>query len=237
MDEKDIVTAFRWPNAKSEASKQERRELFKNDGFLEHIEQLVIEGQTWAPVLGSTRRVEPIDKVQEWIRQQFIQKELIEKSIGKRIQVSLKVEDFPLADQSCTITTSRKQVYLLNTKELLLNALRSCFLQRSYKELETVLKGNLAVCLFKVDTITSAFREDPYTGQIATYNIVFCRDMDNTKSRYFIVYYPHQLFSQFFNTEGTPRDCKHVKALRHLCDIIITASGVIIEPSKWEIID
>jgi hypothetical protein len=235
VKEQEIIDDFRWRYARDLTETPKNNRLFKSDPLLNEIEKMVKEKHAWTPVIGGTKRTESLRDIEKWVSEQMEHKSLVEAAKNRIITVTIRSDEFPTENGECVVTTSSKQIYLIDSSSYLINACEKLFPNLKGK-IEPFLKAELPVCLFKVDSITSNFREDPYTGQIALYGHIFCRGLDGSKSRIFVVYYPHQLYSQFYDRRGKESNNKHIKALNQLADLVITAKGILLNPSNWEII-
>ena len=94
--------------------------------------------------------------------------------------------------------------------------------------------------LFKIDSLESggrAFSGDPFTGQVAAYSKIFCYNLENNKERTFIIYYSHQLYSQFFTASGTIKQNKGTKVIEKNVDLLITNNGIVLDPKKWKVLN
>jgi hypothetical protein len=230
---------FNWPSTEECKNiikkKLPTHNLFKFDPFLKELENLVSLGKAWSPVQGGTRRKEKEKDIENWIREQFDYNKKINECFNIQFSPSLKLDIFPKSSkEERTITTSVKQVYLIDKIDDFLIAYEKAFKKKFPKKLIT-LNSSLPICLFKIDTVTSNLRLDPFTGQVVGYAITFCRDLNGDKARNFVIYYPHQLYSQFFSTNCKPKMNKLIESFNSFADLVITHKGIIINPKDWSV--
>jgi hypothetical protein len=230
-------TKFNWPSTEECKNiikkKPPTHHLFKFDPFLKELENLVSLGKAWSPVQGGTRRKEKESDIEKWIKEQFAYYKKINHCFNIQFSPSLKLDDFPKSSkEERTITTSVKQVYLIDEFNDFLIAYKKAF-NKNFPKKVMASHLKLPICLFKIDTVTSNLRLDPFTGQVVGYAITFCRDLNGNKIRNFVIYYPHQLYTQFYSTNCKPKMNKLIESLNFFTDLLITREGIIINPSDW----
>lgn len=241
MKPDEINTAFLWPKATALPVQRYAQPLYKGDSFLASIENLISLRRAWAPIGGSTRRVESSDKLSVWIAAQLNHKHRVDARLGLSIPVTMRVEDFPqdatrVANR--TISTARNIAYLIDSSSDFMAVYAGAF-QMSANRVANILDNSLGVFLYVCNSIESggrAFSGDPFTGQAAAYSRIFAHDLFGQRVLNFVAYYPHQLYSQCFTQAGTIPRNKGVKMLSSQATLLITCGGVIIEPRQWSVV-
>ncbi|MDG6919649.1 MAG: hypothetical protein JRN62_09500 [Nitrososphaerota archaeon] len=240
MNITEINSQFAWPLASKLKLQASDRSLYKQDDLLEHVEDLVLNWKAWCPTEGATKRVEPEEKITNWIREQMAHQALVARVLRASREVALRTGEFPRADDSTrVITTARSIVYLIDTTSGLIDCLSAGFGKSVASRASSVLDSEIPACLFVSNSIESggrAFSGDPFTGQIAAFSRIMCHDMESAKIRNFVAYYPHQLYSQFFQRNGKIRENKGIKIIESNVDLVITAGGVLLGPRDWGLI-
>lgn len=239
MDESSVRKEFLWPLARDLRRPLAKLDLYKADPLLEQFEDLIGAGFGWRPVKGSTKRVESLAKRTTWLSEQRAHKtDLEEKGLMTR-NVTLNTGSFPTTPNGRrVITTSHSVLFLLDRTQDVLRSLRLAFGNKAERTCEVLMPKELPVLVFVSNSVESggrAFSGDPFTGEVASYSRTFCYDITGTKVRWFLCYYPHQLYSQFFLNNGAKPSNKGVKILQSHADVIITAGGIVIEPKSWRL--
>lgn len=231
-----FVQKFKWPLTKNMESSPVG--LYKYDQFMDRINSLVIKKKAYCPISGGTRRTESSAKIKQWIEEQKTHEKKIKREYYSDINTDLEIAQFPSSDtgnNTKTITTSKTQLFLIDHGTEFIEAYKSSFGKNEF--LRQIIKNN-AILLFEVDSLESggrAFSGDPFTGQIAAFSKVYCYDLENNPERKFVVYYPHQLFTQFFDGSNNIKDNKGIKVISSNVDVIITNNGVILNPKDWKV--
>jgi len=235
IDKEKIIDEFNWPSVKKMETRGIR--VYKKDAFLEEILKLIENKEAACPIVGETRRTEPELKIINWIIDQYKHEKTINKKLKINKQTDLKVQDFPISEtnkDNRTITTSNAQIFLIDDPDKFISSYA-----RTFGNNELLKKINdKPIMLFEIDSITSngrGFSGDPFTGQIAAYGKIFCYDMENNKNKRFVLYYPHQLYSQFYDKNGRIKNNKGIKTISHLVDLVITNNGILIDPYEWRV--
>jgi hypothetical protein len=244
MNSRDLNTVnrtFLWPKTKDLGIIQAGTSLYKQDKFIAELEKLISKQKAWAPVAGSTKRTEPISKLERWIRDQESRKRIVDSQLGFSFNISLNIQSFPTIQgkpSKRTITTSRNIAYLLDASDDFLYILGLAFGEKTRFDAESCLEKELGVFVYITNSIESggrAFKGDPFTGQAAAYSRIFAHDLLGNRVLNFVAYYPHQLYSQFYEQNGKIPNNKGVKMLRSQATLIITSGGILIEPTNWRI--
>jgi len=228
---------FKWPMAKDMPSSAVG--MYKSDKFLVEVNKLVEQKKAACPISGGTRRTELKSRVESWIEEQMDHYNSVSKKPSLKKDVSLDVSQFPKSEtgtDTLTITTSKTQLFLIDSSYDLISCYESVY---GKKEILRRLLGDNPLLLFEVDSLESggrAFSGDPFTGQMAAFSKVYCTDLENNKERKFIIYYPHQLHTQFFSSGGILKDNKGTKVIAGNVDLVITNNGVLINPKDWSVL-
>jgi hypothetical protein len=236
----EAVANFVWPLAKAARQKKDKKALHKPDPLLESMEDLIVKGCAWCPIGGATVRSEPDRKLETWIDNQMSHMDSLRLLLKPSYDISFKLTEFPRSSKGKrVITCSRTIAYLVDSTKDFVECLSSSFGIKTGKQATNLLNPDLALFLYVSNSIESggrAFSGDPFTGQVAAYSKIMCYDLLNAKNRNFVVYYPHQLYSQFFSENGKRPDNKGVKIIQANVDLVITAKGVLLEPEGWSLL-
>ena len=242
MRPEQINTAFLWPKTSELGARQEGKPLFKEDPLLKGLEDLISHKKAWAPILGSTKRTEPSDKLTNWIDAQREKKKLFDRAANISFSADIDLHDFPQIPERTgnrVISTSRNIAYLVDYCSDFLDVLEKSFGIDCRRKAASVLSNELGVFVYVSNSVESggrAFSGDPFTGQAAAYSRIFAHDMLGERVLSFVAYFPHQLYSQFFTqTGGIPKN-KGVKMHTSQSTLIITCGGILIEPRGWKVI-
>lgn len=242
MNINDINIDFIWPTAAELKEYQTGNALYKHDSLLTGAEFLITEGKAWAPISGSTKRVEPVEKLSTWLDEQMVKKAICDRATGVTYNVSLTIDQFPdTADVSVkkVIATSKNIAYLIDHCDDFLKILQTGFGLETCQKAKSILDPALGVFLYVTNSVESggrAFSGDPFTGQAAAYSRIFAFDLLGNRVLNFVAYYPHQLYSQLYGRGCEIPKNKGVRMLRSQATLIITAGGVMVEPKSWRII-
>jgi len=230
---------FEWPLAREITHESHQKALYKPDSFLQSVENLVERRLAWCPIKGGTRRSEPSSQLEKWIEIQMAHLRIVHQRLHGP-DVRLRLSDFPVDKKGKrTITTSRTVLYLVDSTSDLKECLKPSSFTDRVADFSAILDVSLPALLFVTNSIESggrAFSGDPFTGEVAAYSHVFCHDLANVKVRNFLVYYPHQLYSQFFTAQGQKPANKGVMVIQANVDLLVTSCGVLIDPKKWSVI-
>lgn len=239
MKSEEVLAAFSWPTA-TEIGHGRAQGLHKHDALLARVEQLVEGGEAWAPINGSTKRCETELKLTQWIGAQNARKLQFDGREGRVRPASLELSQFPESEPGKrVITTARNIAYLIDSSSAFLGAVRGAFGDVAFEAAAQQLDPDIGVFLYVTNSIESggrAFSGDPFTGQAAAYSWIFARDFVGNSARNFVGYYPHQLYSQFFTAAGGKPSNKGVNMLSANAKLIITCSGVMLEPISWKLV-
>ena len=236
MDEKEIIENFKWVLKDFETNKVG---LYKYDKFLENINTLIPD-KAVCPISGGTRRTESEPKIKEWVKNQLKHEKNVKKYFNIKRKISISINDFPVSNTGSytrTITTSKTQLFLINDSKDFMHCYENAF-GKNDKIAKFIENKN--IFLFEVDSLESggrAFSGDPFTGQITAFSKIYCTDMKNNSDKKFVIYYPHQLYSQFFDRYGKIKNSKGLKIITKLVDLIITNNGITIDAKTWNIVD
>jgi hypothetical protein len=240
MTKENILSEFVWPLAKNLTLPLQGQQLYKSDSLLHCIESLVDRRRAWAPIVGGTKRTEPESKLRTWLTEQTRNMHLVERSNRWNRNVSIEMDEFPeVSTNKRIIGTAKSILYLIDSTIDLLGCIRSSFGEQAKAKANEILDVSLPALLFISNSVESggrAFGGDPFTGQVAAFSRIFCADLLGNKERNFVAYYPHQLYTQFFNANGRKVDNKGANVLQNLADLIITAKGILIKPSEWRVL-
>jgi hypothetical protein len=240
MKPEDIVNAFRWPESNQIPLKEGR--LYKHDPLLAQLENLIPRHKAWAPIIGSTKRTEPEDKLNNWLVEQNQKKLTVLESLNIQYSKGITLDEFPHDPEKPTkriITTSTNIAYIIDKTIDFLNSFKIAFGKNGYECARKILcRDDIGVFVYVTNSVESggrAFSGDPFTGQAAAYSRIFAHDLLGEQDLYFVAYYPHQLFTQFFDRNGAKPQNKGVRMLSSQADLIISDKGVLIEPEEWKI--
>src|SRR5262249_49765386 len=157
--------------------------LYKQDALLSLAEQLITDKKAWAPISGSTKRVESKAKVSVWLADQERAKRALEARRGSALPSELKLSDFPEVETDTTkvvITTSKNIAYLMDSCPIFLDIIEKAFGSDARRKASNHLVADLPVFLYMTNSVASdgrAFSGDPFTGQCAAYSRIFAFDM------------------------------------------------------------
>ena len=240
MNVENLRSKFLWPLAKDTAIALKGQPLYKKDIFLQCVENLVDRRQAWAPIVGETKRTESESKLNEWVKEQTDKMRSLERLKNWNKGVSISLTEFPrVSADKRILATSKSILHLIDSTDELISCLRAAFGTNIATATRQVLECSIPALLFVTNSVESggrAFSGDPFTGQVAAFARIFCYDILGGKERNFIAYYPHQLYTQFFNSSGNKAENKGVNVLQSLADLIITAKGVLIYPPEWRVL-
>lgn len=242
MTPEQINEALLWAKASDIKPQQRGKNLYKDDALLRRLENLITLCKAWAPIEGSTKRTEHVNKLTAWISAQIAKKLRLKQLAAIEFEASLNLDEFPEVNgkpESRVISTSRNIVYLVDRCTDFLEAFEESFGCSQRKKAEGLLQIDLGVLLYVTNSIESggrAFSGDPFTGQVAAYSRIFTYDLFARRTLNFILYYPHQLYSQFFNGNMAIPINKGVRMLREQATLIISCNGVLINPASWTIV-
>ncbi|MBW2972758.1 hypothetical protein KY346_00015 [Candidatus Woesearchaeota archaeon] len=238
MKKQDYIKEFTWPLAKDISSAEPG--IYKEDIFLREINKLVNEKKAACPISGGTRRTESYDKVDNWIKEQNKHLKIVSKTLKSKRTPNLDKSHFPKSNTgkgTLTITTSKNQLFLIDSARDFIKCFDSSF--RINDEIKNLV-GKKPLLLFEIDSLESggrAFSGDPFTGQIAAFSKVYCCNLENIQDKTFIIYYPHQIYSQFFNNNGKIKQNKGTKVISANVDLVITNNGIVLDPKTWRVLN
>lgn len=240
LDDQDLLRIFSWPNT-SEVEHQNASPLYKHDALLARVEALIGEKRAWAPITGGTKRTESSQKLSQWFEKQNSKCLRLQRQIPVTGPPLLDLTDFPLDENNPDkhiVSTAKNIVYLIDRCEDFIRIYQEAFPDREFPQ--GLLDPSIGVFLYVTNSVTStgrAFSGDPFTGQITAYSKIFGTDINNSAERNIVAYYPHQLYSQIFNSSGILNDNKGLRVLGRLTTLLIMTGGVLVKPSSGEVID
>tara|TARA_Y100000310_G_C20629604_1_gene787893 strand:- start:109 stop:825 length:717 start_codon:yes stop_codon:yes gene_type:complete len=238
MDKKDYIKKFAWPMAKDIVSAPGG--MYKKDDFLEKINQLILNKKAACPISGGTRRTEPIKRVKNWVKEQNDHLKKVSSIVTSNRIPNLDKAHFPHSDtgtDTLTITTSKTQLFLIDKPQDFIDCFNQVF--GINDEIKSLI-GNKPLLLFEIDSLESggrAFSGDPFTGQIAAFSKVYCCNLENNQDKTFILYYPHQIYSQLFNRSGKIKQNKGTKVISANVNLVITNNGIVLDPKTWRVLN
>ena len=210
------------------------KELIKYDALSEKLENDVTANRCYilSNNAGSGKPTS-VDKIKGWIAEQKALFGKAKKLVPPAF-FSMKIDDFPLTDSgNVHVTTSKNIVYLYDSWKDLKGAIESVYPR---------LKGKLN----KIDDATPVFVYvsnslkpgrlfgDPYTGQLSAYSTCFGKF--DSRKRAVVVYFPHQVHTQAFDSKGKVVKNKGTTLYSELTDYIIFNGGVAVSLKDDEVL-
>tara|TARA_Y100001936_G_C16056265_1_gene661228 strand:+ start:410 stop:1870 length:1461 start_codon:yes stop_codon:yes gene_type:complete len=210
-----------------------------SDLFIKNIDSLYQNQKAWTPFVGTTFRTESNKFVKEHLQKQNNHKIKLEKIKNYGVS-NLFLKDFKKYDSKKKIISTTKSILtLVDSTNDFLDSISKTYGKQTKKKAQTILNTKLPTTLYVSSSLHSsgrAFNGDPFTGQITAYSRVFSISLNGEKERNMVAYYPHQLYSQFFDRKFQKPDTKGVKCIEKNIDLIIARNGILINPKTWSII-
>lgn len=173
------------------------------------------------------------DKISGWINEQ---EKMFRK--GKPLNppavFTMKITDFPKTENgNIHVTTSKNIVYLYDKWVDLKNAIESAYPRLRGKL--TNIPDEIPVFLYLSNSLKPGrLFGDPYTGQLSCYSTCFGKF--DQKPRAVVVYFPHQAYTQAFDSHGKVVKNKGTTLYSELTDYIIFNAGVAVSLKNEEVL-
>lgn len=206
---------------------QNGKELIKHDDLAELLERDITLNKCYilSNNAGSGKPTTE-SKIAGWIKEQ---EKLFNKGnkLGNAASFNMNIYDFPkTSNGNVHITTSKNIVYLYDKWIDLKVAIEKVY-PRLIGKL-TSIDDNTPVFLYVSNSLKPGrLFGDPYTGQLSAYSTCFGKF--DLKKRAVIVYAPHQVYTQMFDSNGHIIKNKGTTLYSELVDYIIFNSGVAVE--------
>lgn len=146
----------------------------------------------------------------------------------------MKITDFPKTENgNIHVTTSKNIVYLYDKWVDLKNAIESAYPRLRGKL--TNIPDEIPVFLYLSNSLKPGrLFGDPYTGQLSCYSTCFGKF--DQKPRAVVVYFPHQAYTQAFDSHGKVVKNKGTTLYSELTDYIIFNAGVAVSLKNEEVL-
>ena len=227
-----------WPTTHSVPAhvlkSQVGKELIKYDALSEKLENDVTNNKCYilSNNAGSGKPTS-VDKIKGWISEQ---KALFNKSkkLDPPASFTMDISDFPLTESgNVHVTTSKNIVYLYDHWKDLKSAIESVY-PRLKGKLNKINDDSPVFVYVSNSLKPGRLFGDPYTGQLSAYSTCFGK-FDSTK-RAVVVYFPHQVHTQAFDSKGNVVKNKGTTLYSELTDYIIFNSGVAVSLKDDEVL-
>lgn len=214
---------------------QSGKDLIKYDALSEQLEQDVTDHKCYILSNNAGSGKPPkFEKIKEWVGQQ--QKLSARgKSLTPPAPFVMKPSDFPVTDSGNRhITTSKNIVYLYDKWSDLRDSIETAYPRLKGKFVGKI-QDDSPVFLFLSNSVKPGrLFGDPFTGQLSAFSTAFGK-FDKTQ-RKVIIYFPHQVYTQAFDSRWTVEKNKGTTLFSELTDYIIFNAGVAVSLSKGEIL-
>ena len=227
-----------WPTTDSVPAdvlkNQVGKDLIKYDALSEKLENDVTKNKCYilSNNAGSGKPTS-VDKIEGWISEQ---KDLFKKSkkLVPPALFSMKIEDFPLTESgNVHVTTSKNIVYLYDSWKDLRLAIESAYPRLAGKL--NKINDNTPVFVYVSNSLKPGrLFGDPYTGQLSAYSTCFGKF--DSRKRAVVVYFPHQVHTQAFDSKGKVVKNKGTTLYSELTDYIIFCGGVAVSLRDDEVL-
>lgn len=234
----EVNDLLRWPTIKDVPdyvkAKWTAKDLLKYDPLCFQFEQDIDRGKAYylSDNAGSGRPPSTED-LKGYINGQ---KKLFEKApkVNPPVVFKMNIDDFPLTESGRRhVTTAKNIVYLYDSWNYLIKTIK-----KAYPRLENHLKEeseDLPVFVYVSNSVKKGrLFGDPFTGQLSAYSTIFGKF--DTPRRKVVVYFPHQVFSQCFNSRGQIEKNKGTTLYTELTDIIIFNEGIAVNLKNQEVL-
>ena len=214
---------------------QHGKDLIKFDALSELLENDVTSHKCYILSNNAGSGKPPkFEKIKEWVGQQ---QRLASRS--KRLTPPapfvMKPGDFPITDSGNRhITTSKNIVYLYDHWSDLRDSIEKAY-PRLKGKFANKIQDDSPVFLYLSNSLKPGrLFGDPFTGQLSCFSTAFGK-FDKTQ-RKVIMYFPHQVYTQAFNSSWNVEKNKGTTLFSELTDYIIFNAGVAVSLSKGEIL-
>jgi len=237
-DEKLANSILAWPttsNVPSDVLKQQvGKPLIKYDALSQLLENDVTANKCYilSNNAGSGKPTTE-DKIDGWIKEQA---EMFSKSknLTPPASFTMSISDFPKTENgNIHVTTSKNIVYLYDKWEDLKKAIETAYPRLKGKL--NKIPDNKPVFLYLSNSLKPGrLFGDPYTGQLSCFSTCFGK-FDQT-SRAVVVYFPHQTYTQAFDSRGKIVKNKGTTLYSELTDYILFNAGVAVDLKEEEVL-
>lgn len=207
--------------------------LIKQDELVANLERIVSAKRAYNLSSNAGSRPQPVSDVSQWISEQKV---LFDSKNKTDAAFTLQTKDFPRSATGLLhVTTAKNILYLCDNHADFVNALTATFprLKKSKKLLER--RGPSLVYISNSLKPGRIFG-DPFTGQLAAYLNIFAYNLLGKKKRVTVAYYPHQVHTQLFDSEGRLKRNKGTILMRELLDFAVFHGGVVVDLKSLRII-
>lgn len=214
---------------------QHGKDLIKYDALSEKLEADVTTHKCYILSNNAGSGKPPkYEKIKEWVAQQ--------QKLSSRGKVLtppapfvMKPSDFPVTDTGNRhITTAKNIVYLYDRWSDLRNSIESAY-PRLKGKFAGKIQDDAPVFLYLSNSVKPGrLFGDPFTGQLSAFSTAFGK-FDKLQ-RKVIMYFPHQVYTQAFNSAWAVEKNKGTTLFSELTDYIIFNAGVAVSLSKGEIL-
>ena len=214
---------------------QHGKDLIKYDALSEKLEADVTSHKCYILSNNAGSGKPPkYDKIKEWVGQQ---QRLSARGIvlNPPAPFVMKPSDFPVTDTGNRhITTAKNIVYLYDRWSDLRNSIEAAY-PRLKGKFAGKIQDDAPVFLYLSNSVKPGrLFGDPFTGQLSAFSTAFGK-FDKLQ-RKVIMYFPHQVYTQAFNSTWTVEKNKGTTLFSELTDYIIFNAGVAVSLSKGEIL-
>jgi len=201
-------------------------ELIKFDILCSALEGSLDRKKSYIISSNAGSKPQPKERMESWISSQRKSFNKAAKRNNINASFNIDIKNFPKSKSgNYHVTTSKNILYMFD----------------EYRDVREIIEGSYPrlinkICLDderpSIVYISNSISPgrifgDPFTGQIACYASIFGKyDMNK---RYVIIYYPHQSFGQFIDSENKIIANKGFKMIREIADLVIFGGGVAIK--------
>ncbi len=220
-----------WPSSQEWFDKGGKRvassTLIKYDEFSSKLEESINLNKSYVISSRAGSRPQPIDSVKKWISKQNSSFYEATKHLEKDASLEMNIEDFPRSETGKLHVTTAKNILYLFDKFSDVKVLIENTFPRVTGAIDEYSNYQRAMVYISNSLVPGRIFGDPFTGQISAYSIVFGRF--DPESRLVILYFPHQSFSQFIDTNNRLLSNKGFVLMRELADFVLLGGGVIVK--------
>lgn len=206
--------------------------VINSDPLIDRMEGLVSNKQAYNIIKGAGSKPQKISSINNWIEEQ--KKNWDNSSISKKKKLNYDNLRFETTENgNYHLTTAKNVFYLVDSSSSMETLLKDSF---SYNDEINFGEDQPVFFYISNSMLKGRIFGDPFTGQLSAYSNIFTKNNLNQRTRLSITYYPYQVHTQMFKSDGVFNKNKGIDICRELVDYAIFHEGVIVNMKTGDII-
>ena len=206
--------------------------VINSDPLIDRLENLVENKQAYNIIKGAGSKPQKITSIKKWIKEQ--ENNWQKSTLKKKKKLNYDNLKFKITKNGNYHLTTAKNVFYLIDSSLTLEKI----INKSFNYSDNINLGPDQPVFFFISNsmLKGRIFGDPFTGQLSAYSNIFTKNNLNQKNRLSITYYPYQVHTQMFRSEGIFNKNKGIDICRELVDYAIFHEGVIVNMKTGKVI-